>query len=75
MPFILRGKDRYARPVRRFVKALPLSAREWALARVVISNEAKWEMIGAAYVHGIMDGEMVDEVLRKERFMQMFEIW
>ena len=74
IPFILRPKDRYVRRILRFLNILPPTARDWALARVVVPSKAKWEMIGAAYVHGIMDGEIATEVKSKERLMQKFEI-
>ena len=74
IPFILRPKDRYVRRILRFLNILPPIAREWALARVVVPSKATWAMVGAAYVHGIMDGEIPQEVKRKERLMQTFEI-
>lgn len=74
MPFILRGKDKQDRKLLRFLDALPGSARHWALLRALVGKGASFQMIGPAYVHGIMDGELAAEVERRERAMQEFEI-
>lgn len=64
IPFILRPKDRYVRSILRFLNILPPSARDWALARVVVPSKATWAIVAAAYVHGIMDEEIPKDVKR-----------
>ena len=53
--------------------ALPAQAREAEMARMMV-GEGSFKMIGQAYVHGIMDGELMPELESPERVMQEFEI-
>ena len=41
---------------------------------MLVGKRASFQTIGPAYVHGIMDGELLPELERGERVMQEFKI-
>ena len=73
MPFVLHRKDPEGRKLMQFLCMLPQHSGSWALARVLVGRKA-YQMVGPAFVHGIMDGEFAAEVERGERVVQEFGI-